>query len=252
MPASDPAALLSVARALHREKGARLSMTELAQRAGVSRGTLYQKLGNKAAILTRLASHGGQADLGADTESRIMQGLLRAAARHGFRAATLDDIAREADVGVATIYRRFGDKDGLIRAFIAAHAPNATLHGLPVGAGAPAAQLKALTRFLLRYMAGNGALVRLLHSGSDDDRAYLQALRDAERSTFAQITAFFQRLQAEGTVRDSVPAADLATNLFGMLYAHTVLVQGRKSYDETAACGAILRMFDGLLTAEGS
>jgi AcrR family transcriptional regulator len=50
------------------------------------------------------------------TSHRILDAALDAAAASGLRHLTLDDVARRAGVGRVTVYRRFGDRQGLIEA----------------------------------------------------------------------------------------------------------------------------------------
>ena len=47
---------------------------------------------------------------------RILDAALDAAAASGIKNLTLDDVARRAGVGRVTVYRRFGDRQGLIEA----------------------------------------------------------------------------------------------------------------------------------------
>lgn len=245
-----PDPLLNIARQAFRNHGAKMTMAQIAEAAGVSRATVYLKLGSKTDLLMRLAEEHGQPDLATDMDTRIMEGLQETVARTGLLAASIDEIAAAAGVGAATIYRRFGDKDALIRAFVTRHAPVADTADLPVGTGSVRAQIEALTGFLLRYLVEHKAMVRLVYSGSTEDRAYLQTLRDAETSTFAQISRFFRKHQATGAIDPTIAPQDLAANLFGMLYAHAILSDGRKSFEFKAVHAAILRMFDAVIVGE--
>jgi AcrR family transcriptional regulator len=51
---------------------------------------------------------------------RIVRAALAALEENG-EAVPLDEIARRAGVGIATVYRRFGDRDGVIRAAFEAY-----------------------------------------------------------------------------------------------------------------------------------
>jgi AcrR family transcriptional regulator len=51
-----------------------------------------------------------------DTSRRILDAALDVAAASGIRHLTLDDVARRAGVGRVTVYRRFGDRQGLVEA----------------------------------------------------------------------------------------------------------------------------------------
>jgi AcrR family transcriptional regulator len=48
-------------------------------------------------------------------ESRILDAAVRVIVDAGYERATVAQIAAAADVGEATLYRRFGDKDSLLR-----------------------------------------------------------------------------------------------------------------------------------------
>jgi AcrR family transcriptional regulator len=68
-----------------------------------------------AALLARALD--SDADAPADaTSERILDAALEAAAASGVKHLTLDDVARRAGFGRVTVYRRFGDRQGLIEA----------------------------------------------------------------------------------------------------------------------------------------
>jgi AcrR family transcriptional regulator len=48
--------------------------------------------------------------------ARILDAALALSAASGLRHLTMDDVARRARVGRMTVYRRFGDRDGLVEA----------------------------------------------------------------------------------------------------------------------------------------
>src|SRR5260370_3185505 len=49
-------------------------------------------------------------------EERILAAALQVFARYGFRKASMDDIARSADISRQGLYLRFASKDALFRA----------------------------------------------------------------------------------------------------------------------------------------
>jgi TetR/AcrR family transcriptional repressor of uid operon len=53
------------------------------------------------------------------TSDRILDAALSLSAASGVRNLTMDDVARRAGVGRMTVYRRFGDKAGLVAALAA-------------------------------------------------------------------------------------------------------------------------------------
>lgn len=236
---------LAIAQALYAEKGAQFSLADIAARANVSRPTIYKHLGNKDKILSLL---------GADTtdvEARIMQGVLDVAQAQGFKAATIEAIAEASGVGPATIYRRFTDKEGLIKAFIKQQTPRDKLPAFPpeTRENFPV-QLEIITTHMLRFMSEHKVLVRLIFSGNQADRAYLSALRDDSNSTFSKLEAFFQLHQAAGRISTHISAALLTTNLFGMVHAHAVIAPSQQPLDISAASRSICQLFQSLTLGE--
>ncbi len=96
------------------------------------------------------------------------QRILCAAGRlfkdRGVERVTMHDVAREAQVGVGTLYRRFGDRSGLALALLdeAERAfQDRILRGAPpLGPGAPAAErLQAFGRRYLAFLDGHAELI---------------------------------------------------------------------------------------------
>ena len=56
------------------------------------------------------------------TEQRLLEATLVCLARHGIAKTTLDDVAREAGVSRATLYRYFPGKQALLSAAVTAEA----------------------------------------------------------------------------------------------------------------------------------
>ncbi|WP_051580333.1 TetR/AcrR family transcriptional regulator [Pseudonocardia acaciae] len=79
---------------------------------------------------------------------------------------SLDEVARAARVGVGTVYRRFGDRAGLVHALLDEHErrfQEAFLHGPPpLGPGAPpAARIRAFLHAVVDRVAGHTRLLML-------------------------------------------------------------------------------------------
>jgi len=234
---------LEIARTLYTEKGQRFSLADIAEAANVSRPTIYKHLGNKDQILALLL---GSDEM--DIEARIMRGVLEVAQAQGFKAATIEAIAEAASVGPATIYRRFTDKEGLIRAFIERQTPRDKMPNFPPEAkGDFAAELAVIVTHILGFMHENKTLVRLVFSGNEADRAYLKTLREDTDSTFARLNSFFQTHQAEGRISSSVASDLLTINLFGMVHAQAVIAPAGADLDIEAASASICLLFQTLV-----
>ncbi|NOR62493.1 MAG: TetR family transcriptional regulator [Rhodobacteraceae bacterium] len=235
---------LAIARTVYAEKGPRFSLADIAEAANVSRPTIYKHLGNKDKILSLLE---GSDEM--DTPARIMRGVLDVAKAQGFKAATIEAIAEASGVGPATIYRRFGDKEGLIRAFIEQQTPRDKMPDFPPNAkGDFAAQLAVIVTHMLGFMSEHKTLVRLIFSGNEGDRAYLKALRNDTNSTFNRLNGFFQMHQRAGHISATVSSTLLTTNLFGMIHAQAVLAPAGGALDMQAASDSICHLFLSLST----
>lgn len=93
------------------------TMDELAQEAGVGRATLYRQVGSRDALLAALSRDGVPVEPLPDVRDRILAACRVVFTQAGFDAATVEEVAAEAGVGPATVYRHFRDKERLVRAF---------------------------------------------------------------------------------------------------------------------------------------
>lgn len=243
--------LHDIAQALFNEKGARLSVSEIARRAQVSRPTVYQQLGDKAAILARFtAAADGGAGTPQDLESRLMTAVRRVAGRRGFRAMTLDEVAEEAGIGLTTIFRRFKGKEDLIRAFASNNTPSRFISDESFASMAGLDGVERIATLLLTFMHENRDLVRLVLSGTEEDKRYLRGLREDSSSMSRRLKAFFQFQMDNGHLRTALDTEALAKNLVGMAYAQTVLGNQTGGFDLTASRAAIVEMFRPLFEGE--
>ena len=164
--------LLELAAGLLVEAGASgLTMDALAARAGLSRATLYRRLGSRARLLEHLAARGdlAAADLaGRDLPSRVLEAMQRVLARDGFSGATVERVAQEAGVGTATIYRRFGDREGLFAAYASRFSPRRLARGLAESEVDLESGLLGLARESLDFFRRHPELVRLRLSGDPE------------------------------------------------------------------------------------
>jgi AcrR family transcriptional regulator len=106
-----------------------------------------------------------------------------AAARDGFATdgteASLDDIARRAGVGPATLYRNFPTREDLIEAVYVAEVDSLCQHALQLGeTEEPWPALVAWIRHFVTYMATKRVLLDALDRESGAFRACRQALYD--------------------------------------------------------------------------
>ena len=193
----------------------------------------------------------GQGRLRAD--ARRNRDRIVAAATQAFAAQGADvpveEIARAAGVGVGTVYRRFPDRDALIRE-VAQESFRAALSQVRAAVTEEATAWAALVRFL-----GQSRAMRLsvrLMMDSPDARATMAddpevcRLRRAMMEVLDQVV---KAAQAEGSLRADVGTGDVAT-------AFVLLVRPLLLPDPEVASAALERclgvMLDGLRAGSGS
>ena len=93
-------------------------MAELAAAAGVSRASFYRAFESREALLAALDL---QPEPGAS--QRVLEAALKLVGAHGLRALSMDDLATEADVSRATVYRLFPGKAALFTSLIHEYSP---------------------------------------------------------------------------------------------------------------------------------
>ncbi|HUY04214.1 MAG TPA: TetR/AcrR family transcriptional regulator [Rhodocyclaceae bacterium] len=116
------------------------------------------------------------------THSRLLEATLKTLAEHGLDGATIPRIARVAGVSPATVYRRFVDKQGLLRA--------ACLHMLErsnqanrehlvekLGQGPLERAARMLIGLMFMQHHQQPKLIQAMENfvGSDDDQAFVRA-----------------------------------------------------------------------------
>lgn len=111
----------------------------------------------------------------ARNRQKILDAAAGLIATHGARSLSLDEVARAAGVGVGTVYRRFGDRAGLIAAMVderEAQFQAAFMTGPPpLGPGAPPAQrIRAFLHALLDRLEEQWELLLLGETSSPTGR----------------------------------------------------------------------------------
>src|SRR5947207_11439919 len=99
-----------------------------------------------------------------EVEAKVVEGALRAIARYGLTKLTVDDVAREAGISRATLYRYFPVRGAVLSAVVAAETERLQ-PGLDESLGQVptlAAALTAVAGYCARPFAGHEALQYVL------------------------------------------------------------------------------------------
>jgi len=168
--------------------------------------------------------------------ARLLE-AARAAFASGQASVTLEQVARDADVGIGTLYRHFPTREALVEALY-----RKELADLCASAG-DLLEALAPDRALRAWMDRFAGYVRAKREMADALRAVFAAGRVTVSLAREQLTAAVQTILdagiAAGTLRDDVRADDIVATIVGMFTA-TSLAGGHEQLE---------RMLDLLMDA---
>lgn len=218
-------AIVRAAADLAHKHGDAFTMAQLERRTGLSRATLYRRVGSKRAVLERLAALGEAPSPERESaRTRILAAVRRVVAERGVTGATMERVAEDAGVGVATVYRHFGGRDKLLDAFMKATAGRARVRHLVDHAGGNLrTDLTAIARGALSLFGDNRDLMRILIGGTPDELDVLHALKGSSDRTLDHLAALFEREAGAGRLTRAGPPERLALAFVGMLLAFAVI-----------------------------
>ncbi|MFK5978828.1 MAG: helix-turn-helix domain-containing protein [Rhizobiaceae bacterium] len=214
-----PDQIQTAAISLFCEIGGDFTLDQLQERTGLSRATLYRRIGSKESLLERLAAENLiTPDLQADIKSRVFLAAKIVIANNGFIACTMEQIASEAGLGIATLYRHFGDKENLLTSFVNQLHPRLDIQSILSAQDVSLERdLRKVITIALQFFSDNLELAKILYSLQTAEREYLMRIRKNSPSTLGHVARYLERHQKSGTLRKDVSAADLALILNGHL-----------------------------------
>ena len=156
---------------------------------------------------------------GNDKRERILDASERIFARHGFFAARVSEIAREAGVADGTIYLYFKSKDDLLISLFERRMKQVNDQLRQVIADtAPGEQLPAFIRAYLQIVASEPTAAEVL---TIELRQSSKFMKEYENPGFADFLRMLGGIIAQGQARgeldDAIPAHIAARMIFGVL-----------------------------------
>lgn len=210
--------------ALFADEGEKFTMQQLEARVNISRASIYRHVGGRDEILALLRDERGIEVEQADVQMQILQAARRVFGQNGFQGTTMEQIAKEAGVGVATVYRQFGDKKSLMKAFVDQITPRSSIHTIMLNpTDDVAADLRSMVHTVLEFSHDNRDIMRLVLAGNEQDLTYLSQIRENTDSTQARLTAYFEQQIEVGRIQPLAPAEALGLALMGMVINFSVL-----------------------------
>jgi AcrR family transcriptional regulator len=157
----------------------------------------------------------------------MLAGAARLFERQGYAATTFEEIATEAGVGVATVYKYFNTKQGIVVAILEPDLKNMLARAQRVveRPGADPAQSMVALLSAYRNLGGRNwasrELLRLtVYPGIGNEGLLTDLVREAESKTQAQIHELLKTLRAAGRLRRRLPLADATAVIFALLNQH--------------------------------
>ncbi len=217
---TDEQILAIAAQLWQQNPGADFTMDRLTDAIGISRATLYRRFGSREAILQRLVDE-QSLDVDElsrpDIRTRIIQATRSVLGRYGFAGVTVEQIAQEAGVGTATVYRHFGSREALLEAFVQATSPRHLLRTFTANEQSDLeTDLSQLAKTMLEFIQDNQALARIMLFETQGGEAILEKVRATQGRTVSSLANYLADHMTMGNLKPGDPFA-MALSFIGML-----------------------------------
>ena len=202
-------------------KGGSPTVAELAAAAGVSRASFYRAFESREALLEALDI---EPEPGA--RERILEAALKLVGAQGLTALSMDDLATEAEVSRATLYRLFPGKAALFTSFLHEYSPlDPVTELLSKRRGElPEVVMPEIARTVYRtfYAAGEsrvGILRALFFEISSLAPDTAEAAQDALRTMVGALVMYLMEQMRSGRLRQMHPLLALQS-FVGPIFFH--------------------------------
>jgi AcrR family transcriptional regulator len=201
-------------------RGGNPTVADFAAAAGISRASFYRAFESRESLLEALDL---QPEPGA--RERILDAALRLVGAHGLNALSMDDVAAQAGVSRATLYRLFPGKAALFTSLVHAYSPLEsvvelmnTRHAEP-----PEVLMPEIARTVYRTFYGDGeirvgVLRALFFEISTLSPDATEGARDAIRGMVGSLVSYLMANMREGRLRRVHPLLALQSFVGPILF----------------------------------
>jgi TetR/AcrR family transcriptional regulator, fatty acid metabolism regulator protein len=160
------------------------------------------------------------ADRGGDKRERILTAAERIFARHGFFAAKVSDVAKEAGVADGTIYLYFKSKDDLLISLFERRMQqvNTLLRDAVADIKSPREQLTVFIKTYLQLVHDEPTAVEVLTIELRQSSKFMKEYENPQFADFLRLLGgIIAAAQDKGELASSIPAHVAARMIFGVL-----------------------------------
>lgn len=200
-------------------RGEQPSVGEIARAAGVSRTTFYRSFPSRADLLVEL-----KVEPEPDTRQRVVDAARRLLQTQTLADLSMDELALEARVSRASLYRLFPGKAALFRAILIAYSPFEPVMGLldRLGDRPPDELIPELVATAYRAVAGQTGIARTLVFEVTSMTADTQeAFAETGLRAFGRLSQYLASQMAAGRLRRVHPMLALQS-LVGSVMIHVL------------------------------
>ena len=212
------------ARLLSRDRQS--SIDEIASAAGVSRTTFYRAFTSRADLL-----HALEVQPEPDTKQRVLDASIHMLRSQSLKDLSMDELAAEAGVSRANLYRLFPGKAALFRAIVVAYSPIEPVLAVLARAGdrPPDEVIPEIVLAAYRTVAGRTGILRtLLLEITSMNVEPSQAFAETGLRAFGAFGQYLAGQMAAGRLRRMHPIIALQSLVGGVMFhmlASPVLTQ---------------------------
>ena len=202
-------------------KGEKPTVAQFAEAAGVSRASFYRAFESRGALLEALAV---EPEPGA--RERILEAGLDAVGAHGLTALSMDDLATQADVSRATLYRLFPGKAILFTSLVKEFSPLEPVSHLmsTIQDQPPEVVMPEIARTVFRTIYGSGEtrvgmLRAMLFEVSSLTPDVEETAREVMRTILGSVGVYLMAQMESGRLRRMHPLLALQS-FIGPIFFH--------------------------------